>query len=55
MFTVEQKVDAHLQVGNFVWDIIHDILEPFQILLHFQFYAIIETYIFLIRRHFWIS
>ena len=32
VFTVEkQEVDSHLQVGNFVCDVIHDILEPFQI------------------------
>ena len=37
MFTVEQEVDSHLQVGNFVWDIIHDILEPFQIYYIFNF------------------
>ena len=38
VFTVEkQEVDSHLQVGNFVCDFIHDILEPFQIYLYNTF------------------
>ena len=44
VFIVEkQEVDSHLQVGNFVCDV-----RAFSSLLHFQFYAIIETYFLII-------
>ena len=49
VFTVEkQEVDSHLQVGNFVCDVIHDILEPFQIYYIFNFMPFIETYFLII-------